>query len=175
MLFSLHPKNLFYYTNNFDSSTQESTTTKSDLDLLLRSVTFCAKTNSSFIARAGWRKNEAECFFHHQLFTLFNTNTIPSVLRLFCVRIFSFFSLFCRSQKAFSVYPTRQNIFIPDIFQLANHGGVVLCCYGDNVPEKERTTNAHAYNRKQARGEWKSRGMETRVRGWKEKNPTIQQ
>lgn len=58
MLFSLHPRNLFYYTNNFDSRTRESTTTKkrNDLDLLLRLVTFCAKTNSSFTVRVGWQK-----------------------------------------------------------------------------------------------------------------------
>jgi hypothetical protein len=95
---------------------------------------------------------------------------------LFCVRIFSFFSLFLALwQKAFSVYPTRQNIFIPDISQLANHDDEVSCCYGDSVLEKEGTTNVHTHsckNKAKGRMEVERDGDEARVG---KKDPTIQQ
>lgn len=101
------------------------------------------------------------------MFTLFNTNTIPNVLRLFCVKISP------RSeQKALTVYATRQNIFIPDISQLANQDDVVLCYYGDCWPEWEGMTCAlltHLHNTASDGGDgegYKSEGMK------KEKDPS---
>lgn len=140
---------------------------------ILRFVTFCAKTNFSFTARTGWRKKRETLRFSpataiRTMFTLFNTNTIPSVSRLFSVRISTRSTLRTTSlgQKAFSVYPTRQNIFIPDISQLANRDDVVLCYYGDCAPEREDTTRAHTHGQTR----WSAAatvGKGSRMRRWR--------
>jgi hypothetical protein len=52
LLFSFHPRNLFYYTNNFDSST-EVVNKRAKHSRASALVTLCAKTNSPLIARAG--------------------------------------------------------------------------------------------------------------------------
>lgn len=61
MLFSFHPRNLFYYTNNFDSSAESRRQQKQKL---LLSWHFVPKLILRFFARAGWQKRTGSVFTH---------------------------------------------------------------------------------------------------------------